>query len=71
MLGIVFAAIGSLIMLGKGFSNGFGSGLIALILAPLLFLLWTLLARMWCELIIVAFRIAENTSHLVEQGKKE
>ncbi len=71
ILGIVGAAIGSLIMLGTGFKNGFGSGLIALILAPLAFLLWTLLARMWCELIIVAFRIAENTSRLVEQGKKE
>ncbi len=71
VLGIIGAAIGSLIMLGTGFRNGFGSGLLALILAPLVFLLWTLLARMWCELIIVAFRIAENTSRLVEQGKTE
>jgi len=71
VLGIIAAAIGSLIMLGTGFKNGFGSGLIALILAPLVFLIWVLMARMWCELIIVAFRIAENTSRLVEQGKTE
>jgi len=71
VLGIVFAGIGSLIILGKGFNAGFLSGLLALVIAPLAFLLWTLMARMWCELIIVAFRIAENTSRLVEQGKKE
>lgn len=71
ILGIIGAGIGSLVMLGTGFKNGFGAGLLALILAPLAFLFWTLMARMWCELIIVAFRIAENTSRLVEQGKKE
>ncbi len=71
VLGIVFAGIGSLMILGKGFNAGFLSGLLSLVIAPLAFLLWTLMARMWCELIIVAFRIAENTSRLVEQGKNE
>jgi uncharacterized membrane protein len=68
VLGVVLAGIACLIMLGSGFKGGFGSGLIALILTPIIFIIWTLLIRMWCELIIVAFRIAENTSRLVEQG---
>ncbi len=71
VLGIVGAAIGSLTFLVAGFSGGFFKGLLFLILSPLVFLLWTLGARIWCELIIVAFRIAENTSRLVEQGKTE
>ncbi|HMP74323.1 MAG TPA: DUF4282 domain-containing protein [Kiritimatiellia bacterium] len=63
------SAIVALFMIGNGFSRSFGSGLLMLILAPLLFLLYVFFARIWCELIIVLFRIAENTTRLVEQGK--
>lgn len=71
ILGVVGAAIGSLMFIVAGFSDGFFKGLLFLILSPLVFLLWTLGARIWCELIIVAFRIAENTSRMVEKGKTE
>ncbi|MCC5843569.1 MAG: DUF4282 domain-containing protein [Verrucomicrobia bacterium] len=43
-------------------------GIMFLILSPLLFLLYVLGARIWCEMIIVLFRIAENTSRLVEKN---
>jgi len=42
-----------------------------LILSPLVFLLYAILVRMWCELIIVVFRIAEKTGRLVEQGMEK
>lgn len=71
ILGVIGAGIGSLMFIVAGFSAGFLKGLLFLILSPLVFLLWTLGARIWCELIIVAFRIAENTSRMVEQGKTE
>jgi len=71
ILGVIGAGIGSLTFIVAGFSGGFLKGLLFLLLSPLVFLLWTLGARIWCELIIVAFRIAENTSRLVEQGKAQ
>ena len=40
-----------------------------LVLSPLVFLLYALVVRVWCELIIVVFRLAENTSRLAGQNK--
>jgi len=70
ILGIIFAAIGTLLLIVTGFSNGIGAGILSLILSPLIFLVYVLLARIWCEMIIVIFRIAENTGRLVEQGNR-
>lgn len=64
---VVFSAIAVLMMLVTGFRGGALTGILALILSPLAFLLYVLLGRVWCELIIVVFRIAENTGRLVER----
>ena len=53
ILGIIFAAIGTLLLIVTGFSNGIGAGILSLILSPLIFLVYVLLARIWCEMIIV------------------
>lgn len=71
ILGVIGAAVGSLTFIVTGFHGGFWRGLLFLILSPLVFLLWTLGVRIWCELIIVAFRIAENTSRMVAPSKSE
>lgn len=71
IIGILFAALGALMVIIAGFNNGWGVGILALLLSPLVFLLYVLLARIWCEMIIVIFRIAENTARLVDQGKRE
>ncbi len=70
IIGIVFAAIGAIALIVGGFSAGVGRGIFSLILSPVAFLLYVLGARIWCEIIIVVFRIAENTSRLVDQNKK-
>jgi hypothetical protein len=70
ILGIIFAAIGTLVLIVTGFSNGIGAGIVSLILSPLIFLIYVLLARISCEMILVIFRIAENTGRLVEQGNR-
>ena len=67
IIGVVFAALGTLAVIVGGFSAGMGRGLVILILSPLLFLLYVLMARIWCEMVIVIFRIAENTSRMVGQ----
>lgn len=71
IIGVAFAAIGTLALIVGGFSDGAGKGFLFLILSPILFLLYVLGARIWCEMIIVLFRIAENTGRLVDQNKPE
>jgi hypothetical protein len=65
IIGVGIAAIGTLVVIVNAFSSGFGRGFLTLLISPLLFLLYTLFARIWCEMIIVVFRIAENTSRMV------
>ncbi len=62
VLAMVFNVIIALAVVGAGFGNGFFSGVMALvILAPLTFLFFTALARLWLELVIVLFRTVEYT----------
>jgi hypothetical protein len=41
------------------------------ILAPIGFLIYIIIVRIWLELVIVIFKIAENTGHLAKQDKSE
>ena len=66
IIGSALAGLGVLISL---FSRGGIGILIGIIAAPIVFFLYVLASRVWLELVVVAFRIAENTSELVEQGK--
>ncbi|MGQ9498599.1 MAG: DUF4282 domain-containing protein [Desulfotomaculales bacterium] len=52
---------------GYGWSTG--AFLLSLIWAVIFFFLWVIGGRIWMETIIVLFRIAENTSALVEAGR--
>jgi len=63
------AALVALLVVITGFSSGVGGGLVALILSPVVFVLYVLLARIWLEVVIVLFRIAENTGRMAEQCK--
>ena len=70
ILAIIGAALGAIVFLVAGFRVGGVNAAVSLILAPVLFFFYVLLSRIWLELIIVIFRIAENTGRLVEQGKR-
>jgi len=73
ILAVIGAGISALGILGGGFAamgSDFGKGLIALIMAPVVFILLVLLARIVLEAIVATFRIAENTSILVEKGNQ-
>ena len=69
ILGVVFAALITLMVIVGGFQVGSAVGVIVLLLSPVLFLLYILMLRLWCEFIIVVFRIAENTGRMAEQGR--
>ncbi len=67
-IAIVLAAFGALMILIGGLAAGtVASGLGGIIIAPIAFILYVLAARIWLELILVVFRIAENTSKMVQE----
>jgi len=68
VIGVVIAAVYALLLIVAGFGQSTGVGIVTLILSPILFLLGVLWARIWCELIMVFFRIAENTTKMAERN---
>ena len=61
-LNIVIAGLVTLIMIFSQFGHGkVLAGIGMLIISPIAFLLWVCLSRIYLELVIVIFRIAENT----------
>ncbi len=58
--GLVVALVGAFRFIGAGFDRGFFTGILSLLISPALFLLYSLLARVVVELVMVLFRIAEG-----------
>ncbi|ACX52860.1 hypothetical protein Adeg_1771 [Ammonifex degensii KC4] len=77
-LWIAVGAIVSLSMLvgGVGFMHfgyGFSGGgfFLSLVWAVIYFFLWVIGGRIWMETVIILFRIAENTSLLVQASREK
>jgi hypothetical protein len=58
---MILAAVSVVGTIIVGFQASNTMGILALVLSPLLFIIYILLARVWMELIVVFFRIEENT----------
>ncbi|MDH3604232.1 MAG: DUF4282 domain-containing protein [Candidatus Tectomicrobia bacterium] len=71
ILGVVVSGLGALGFIISGFASSVGRGILFLILSPIIFLIHVLIARIWCEIVIVVFRIAENTGRLVDQNRPD
>ena len=69
-LGILGAAIMALTMIAKGFNAGVLAGLLMIILSPVFFVIGVILARVYLEVIMVLFRIADNTTKMVQDNKE-
>jgi glycerol-3-phosphate acyltransferase PlsY len=57
LLAAVVGVVGFVI---HGFSGGFMTGLLSLLVSPLVAFVYLFLVRMWTEMIVVIFRIAEH-----------
>ena len=66
VLAIIGSAIAAAALLVTGIAGGGARAFASIILAPLVFLLYVVMARIWLEVIMVMFRIVENTDKLVE-----
>lgn len=64
IIGLVFAVIGSLGLIVAGFTQGIGSGIIALLLSPIYFALMIIFIRVYMEIIIILFKINEGIRRL-------
>lgn len=61
VLGVILAGLFALAILVSFASQGGGAVVVGLIVAPLLFIIYTLFVRVMCEIYILLFRIEENT----------
>ena len=68
ILVIAFGALSCISFGARGVIYGGLGGIVSLVLAPVVFFLWVLIGRVWLELIIVMFRIAEDVGKLAAQG---
>ena len=71
---ILTIIIGGLVAIGiliSGLSRGGGMAFASLIIAPIVFFLYVLFSRIWLEIVIVLFRIAENTTTVVEFAQEK
>jgi hypothetical protein len=71
ILGIASAVFIGLSMLITGFSNGIGPGIVSLVVTPLVVGIYILMVRIWLELIVVMFKIAENTSQMAKNQQTD
>lgn len=69
ILGMVAAALVAVGLLVAGLAQG-GAGILMILLAPLYFILSVICIRVWLELVIVIFRISENTEILAKKHKE-
>ena len=70
VLGICLSGLGAAVILVTGLFQG-GTGLAALVIAPIAFLVWVISLRVWLELVMVAFKISDNVEIMAkkEPGK--
>ena len=69
IVAIVVAALVSLGIIVSGLSSGHGAaGATALIVGPIMFVFNVLMARIWLELVIAIFRVADNTRRMAESA---
>lgn len=70
VLCILGAAVAALGLAASGFSQGVAVGLLMLVIvAPIVFLLSVIYARVLLEIIIVVFRAAEHLAEMAERGR--
>jgi hypothetical protein len=55
----------------QAFGAGFGWGLLVLLFSPMLFVIVAIFVRVFTEILVVLFRIADDTAALAAETKRE
>jgi len=69
VIAIVLAVIAVIIGIVSAFASSFWAGLFSIILAPVVFIVYIFIARVWLELLVVVFRIADHTREIAENTR--
>ena len=67
---ILIAIAGGIYFIVTFFRSGFLTGLVGLIISPIVVLVYIVGARIWLELVIVMFRIAEYVRDIAERTQE-
>ncbi len=71
ILAIVLAGLFALFLVITSFIQSIIGGLVTLVIAPIIFIIYVLMARIWLEIIMVIFRIEKNTRVVAEYTEAE
>ena len=69
IVSIILSAIGALALISAGLEVGFVAGVASLLGASVLFVFYVLLSRIYLEILVAVFRIAENTAIMAANNK--
>lgn len=64
VVSMIVLAIGTLIFIIAAFANEASTGILMLILAPLVALIYLIVIRLWLELIVVTFKIRDAAEEI-------
>lgn len=64
IIGVIFSAFGTLYMIVSMFQASFLAGLFTLILSPLIFLIYVIILRVYLEILVVIFTIANQQKEM-------
>lgn len=69
VVSMIVLAIGVLVAVVASFTDGVGSGILALIVAPLVALIYLIVIRLWLELIVVTFKIRDAADRIADNTR--
>ena len=64
IVGMVVIGIGALVAIVAGFADKVGTGILFLVFAPIVALIYLIVLRLYLELIVVAFKIREAADEI-------
>ena len=70
VVSMILLAIGVVVAIIAGFADKVGSGVLALIFAPLVALIYLIVIRLWLELIVVTFKIRDAADQIADNTGK-
>ena len=65
-IGVLFAGIVAIAFIVKGFDASAFLGILALIVSPVVFIIYIILIRVWVEVVIVLFKISEDVRNMAK-----
>jgi uncharacterized membrane protein len=70
VIAMILIALGMLALVVVGFAEGAGSGIVLLIIAPLLGLFYLIVTRLWLELVVVLFKIRDAAEEIAGNTRR-